>query len=123
MDLGGVESDLVGRKVVRGEYNEGGTETVIAYPLCLGFLLSKTRGVGSLAAVRGDGGTEDRVGLCALRHYIIEGRSLRAGRLVSRRWRGFRGLRRLRGLRLRPGLPLLLRLLHVFDGGAEGALQ
>ena len=45
------------------------------------------------------------------------------GWLRSRRRRWLRGLPGLRGLRLRPGFTLLLRLLHVLDGGAEGPLQ
>src|ERR1017187_8130871 len=70
-----------------------------------------------LTGIGGGGGAEDWMGFGALRHYI--------GRLRNRRWSGFRGLRRLRGLRL-PGVllaALLLRLLQVLDGGAEGALQ
>src|ERR1039457_724212 len=54
-------------------------------------------------------------GLSALRHHIVG--------LRNRRRSGFRGLRRLRGLLRLPGLTLLLRLLHVLYGGAEGALQ
>src|ERR1035438_3307516 len=54
-------------------------------------------------------------GLSALRHHIVGLRNRRRSR--------FRGLRRLRGLLRLPGLTLLLRLLHVLYGGAEGALQ
>jgi hypothetical protein len=76
----------------------------------------KDQGGRLLTSVGGDGGTEDRITLRSLRHRIIGGRSLGPGWRVCRRWRGFGGLGRLRGLRL-TGLPLLLRLLHVLNEG------
>src|ERR1039458_4522318 len=50
-------------------------------------------GVGSLTAIWGDGGAEDRVGLCAIRHYIIGGGGWWLGWFVGGRLRGLRGLR------------------------------
>jgi hypothetical protein len=60
------------------------------------------------------------MGLRSLRHHVVGGRRWGPGWRVNRRLRGLR--RRLLAL---GGLlaALLLRLLHVLDGGAEGALQ
>ena len=60
------------------------------------------------------------MGLCALRHYVVGGRRLWPGWLVNRRLRSLRGRLLALGILL---AALLLRLLHVLDGGAEGALQ
>ena len=73
----------------------------------------KDQGGRLLTGVGGDGSTEDRVGLRALRRHKIGVRNLGSGWRRYRRRRGFRGLRRLR----LAGLALLLRLLHVRDGG------
>ena len=90
---------------------------MIAYPLCHGVRLSKIRGGRLLTGIGADGGAEDRMGLCAFRHHI--------GWRLNVRLCGRRGLLGLVGLRTLGVLlaALLLRLLHVFDGGAEGALQ
>ena len=68
--------------------------------------LSKTRGVGSLTAIGCDGGAEDRMVLCALRHQIVRVRNLWLGWLRNRRCGGLRGWRGLLPLAL--GLALLL---------------
>ena len=62
-----------------------------------------------LTGIGGDGGAEDRVGLRALRHHIVG----------VFNW----PLRGLRGLRLRPGLPLFLCLLQFPHRSGEGTLQ
>src|ERR1700691_2427273 len=72
-----------------------------------------------LTAIGGGGGGENWMVLCAVRHYITGGRSLRLGRW-GRRPGGLSGLL---GRGQGPGLALLLELLHVRDGGAEGTLQ
>src|ERR1035438_6029958 len=84
-------------------------------------LVVKDQGGQLLTGVGGDGGAEDGVCFLALRHGVLGVRSGWFGWLRNRRRRGLRGLCRL-WTRLE-GLAFLLRLLHVRDGGAEGALQ
>ena len=105
---------------LRGREKGADGETLIADQVSQAFLLSKTKKVDSLTAVRGGGGAEDRMGLQSLRHHVVGRRRLWLGWLVNRRLRGLRG--RLLALSILLAA-LLLRLLHVLDSGAEGALQ
>ena len=70
-----------------------------------------------LAAIGGDWGAEDRVGLGRFRHYIIGARNRRLGWWVRRRVHGWRGLP------LGPGLAVLLQLLQFPHAGGKGTLQ
>src|ERR1039458_5431368 len=95
-------------------------ETLIADQVRSFIRFSKTKGVDSLTAIRGNGGAGDRMGLYALRHHVVGGRRSWLGWLVNRRLRGLRGPLLALSILL---AALLLRLLHVLDGGAEGGLQ
>ena len=75
----------------------------------------KDQGGRTLTGIGMDGSAENWVGFGGFRHYIDVGRNGR--RLFGRLGSGLEGL----GLWL--GLPFLLRLLEILDGGAEGTLQ